>query len=105
MDCRPNCIAEQNAKFQELRHIETMGRLDKMTLNQEHTIRLLSDLNNLSRNFDEFKSDSKQRHDEIFLRLRKLEIEKISRDEIVKFMTILGIGFAILQILFKWVIP
>lgn len=83
MNCQyPNCPSGRAEEIQDQRHADTMAQLDKITSNQEQTMKILSSLNHLSESFKDFRDQDRKEHDEIFSRLRAVEVGKADTEDI-----------------------
>jgi hypothetical protein len=87
----PECPAGQNEKVQDERHGDITKRLDGITGNQEKIILslstisgLLANVENLTKNFEDFRDVARKEHDEIFTRLRHLETSKADRSTVTE---------------------
>jgi len=87
----PECPAGHNEKVQDDRHRDIANRLDSITGNQEKIIitlstisGLLANVENLTKNFEDFREVARKEHDEIFTRLRHLERDKADRSTVTE---------------------
>jgi len=103
----PNCPSGVNLKLLDERHDEVKTHLTNIESNQKEMIIVVQNVATLLANVNHIEDqikDNKKEHDEVFGRLRKLEISSIMKKDLVWGITAIAGIFTILQVIFKWVI-
>ena len=115
MGCPPNCYAKVVEAVSKTQHQATQEKLDAIIANQttlihgvNQVVTVIANLANLSKNLDDHKTEAEKKFDTVFSLLRATEDridDKISKGDMVKIITIIGIAVGVLEVIFRWVLP
>lgn len=104
----PNCPSGQSAKASEERHLDVKSSLSRLEGGQQKIFDTMLNVATLVADVSNMKDDiieNETTHTEIFTRLRVIETTAITKSDMVKIISILGILVAVIESVFKWVLP